>query len=172
MTLMIQQEDDNKPLHFDPQSIGRLKDPVIVLRKVNPKRLQGRETPQADTAWELIAKAQVQLHLREDRLPWLEQGFIINDQPRDEKVSRDIEKATIGFAVARTDTGEILQVFAKEDIDKAYETARSARMVITPSIQMLAGNKEENDDALISEFLKSAEKDAEVTPMAEPTQEA
>ena len=119
MTMYIPQDETKEAVHYDPQKFGRLKDPVIVLRKVNIKKLSFRATPTSETPWELIGKGQLQLHVRESVLPWYADGFIVNGQPRDERVARDIAKGTIGFAIARSDTGEILQKFGPDELKMA-----------------------------------------------------
>lgn len=153
MTLAINQTDKNGAIHYDPQRFGRLANAVIVLRKVNVNKLLKRETPTADTAWELIGKGQVQLHLREDDLPWYEQGLIVNEQPRDEKVARDIAKATLGFAIARSDTGEILKVYGKDGLKDAIADAEGVQLTINPVISKITSAEEEDEQALVDQFL-------------------
>lgn len=153
MTLMQQPQNAKGVVHFDPQKIGRLREPVIVLRKVDVSKLQHRPTPEADTPWELIGRGQLQLHLREDDLPWYEQGFIVLDQPRDEKVARDIMKATIGFAIARTDTGEILKAYGKNSLQNAVDDAAGVTLTIKPFIAKVASDEQEDEDAVVEQFL-------------------
>lgn len=155
MTMMIpQNESQQGTIHFDPEKFGRLNKPVIVLRKVQINKLQRRETPTADTAWELIGKGQVQLHLKESALPWMEQGLIVNDQPRDEKVARDIAKATLGFAIARSDTGEILKAYGKDGLMEAESDAAGVTLSLKPVVQRLAQTEDEqNDESLVEAFL-------------------
>lgn len=168
MTLQIPQTTSEKgTIHYDPQKFGRLNKPVIVLRKVNPRKLQKRETPTADTAMELIGKAQLQLHLREDALPWFADGFIVNDQPRDEKVARDIMKATIGFALARTDTGEILKAYGPDDMDQAIEDAAGVQLTLKPIISKTASTEEEDEEALVQTFLASQKNVLDEAPEAQ-----
>lgn len=169
MTLMLDPNEQNSAaaIHYDPQKYGRLKDPVIVLRKVNPAKLQHRETPQSSTAWELIGLGQAQLHLKEKRLPWYEQGLIMNDNPRDEKVARDVEKATIGFAIARSDTGEVLKVYGPDALDQAIEDAQGVRLTIKASVQKMV-IKEDDDDKLVAEFLASQPEDGIEDATPEP----
>lgn len=168
MTLQIpQNENQQGAIHYDPQRFGRLRDPVIVLRKVNVKKLLKRETPTADTAWELIGKGQVQLHLREDALPWYEQGFIVNDNPRDEKVARDIAKATIGFAIARSDTGEILKAYGPTELLQAVEDAASVQLMLKPTIQKIAPTAEEDEEAIVQSFLESQKNVLDEAPAAQ-----
>lgn len=178
MTMMIPQREDQTSMHYDPQKLGRLADAVIVLRKVNRKKLMFRATPTANTAWELIGSAQVQLHVREDQLPWYEQDYLVNDQPRDEKVARDIARATIGFAVARSDNGEILETFGieantEDGLQKALlaatTVAGSARLSLIPQLKTIIPEPEDHE-ALIAKFLeREAAKDE--SP-ADATQEA
>lgn len=164
MTMLLPQDENKTTVHYDPQILGRLHDDVIVLRKVNVKKLSVRATPDANTPWELVGQGQIQLHVREDKLPWYAQGYVVNDQPRDEKVSRDIARATIGFAVARTDTGEILQEFgiANGDVQSALAEAtrvsKSAKLVLTPSVRSIVPEViQEEDDALVQKFLADAQ---------------
>lgn len=168
MTLQIpQQTDQSGTIHFDPQKFGRLARAVIVLRKVNPRKLQKRETPTADTAWELIGKAQLQLHVREDQLPWYADGFIVNDQPRDEKVARDIAKATIGFAIARSDTGEVLKVYGPDGMNEAIEDAAGVQLTLKPMIAKVATQEEEDEEALVQAHLASAQNKLDEAPEAQ-----
>lgn len=154
MTLQVPQQENQKGvLHFDPEKFGRLNRPVVVLRKVDVRKLQHRANPTADTAWELIGKGQVQLHLREDQLPWYGQGLIVNDQPRDEKVARDIMRATVGFAIARSDTGEILKAYGPDKMNEAIEDAESVTITFKPVINRLAQTEPEDPDELVQQFL-------------------
>lgn len=153
MTMLVPEREQAGSVHYDPQKLGRLNKPVIVLRKVNVKKLQRRETRDASTPWELIGRAQVQLHLREDALPWYEQALIVNDQPRDEKVNRDIEKATIGFAVARSDTGEVIATYGPDGLAEAEETAASVRLSIKPQIEKIVKPVDDDED-LINDWVK------------------
>ena len=167
MTLQIPQSEQNGSIHFDPQKFGRLNKPVIVLRKVNPNKLQHRETPISDTAWELIGKGQLQLHLREELLPWYADGFIVNDQPRDEKVARDIAKATIGFAIARSDTGEILKVYGPKDMGQAIEDAAGVQLTLKPVVTKVEAQEEEDEEALVQQFLASQRNKLDEAPPAQ-----
>lgn len=169
MTLMVPQNEQKNIVHFDAEKFGRLNKPVVVLRKVNINKLQKRANPQADTAWELIGKGQVQLHLREDALPWYAEGLILTEQPRDEKVSRDIMKATLGFAIARSDTGEILKVYGPNGMNEAIADANSVELTIKPVLQKIAPTEEEDEDAVVNEFLAQH---ANVIDEAPPAEEA
>ena len=147
MTMQLPERTDSSgSVHYDQRKVGRLSKGVIVLRKVNTKPLQVRVTRGASTAWELIGAAQPELHVWEKNLPWMRQGFVVNDQPRDEKVARDIHKATIGFAVARTDTGEILQTFGPNELGKAEEAASSVQLVLQPAVIPVEVDEDEQDD--------------------------
>ena len=168
MTLHIPSGNESGVVHFDPEKFGRLKDAVLVLRKVNINKLQHRANPQADTAWELIGKGQVQLHLYEYQLPWYKDGFIINDNPRDEKVARDIMKATIGFALARSDTGEVIKVYGPSEMQAAYDDAASVTLTIKPILTRLAQTApDESDDDLVEAFLAEHQNVVDEAPEAE-----
>lgn len=163
---VLTNEEATGTVHFNPKQFGRLSQPVIVLRKVNIAKLQTQPTPTSSTAWELIGKGHVQLHVREERLPWYAQGLIVNDQPRDEKVARDIVKATIGFAIARTDTGEVLKVYGPNDLEKAQTDAKNARMSIKADIVSVVP-EDDDDDKLVEDFLANVETDTDETPNAQ-----
>ena len=170
MTLQIPpQANRSGAIHFDPEKVGRLNRPVIVLRKVNIAKLSTRPTPTSDSPWELIGKGQVQLHLREDQLPWYAEGLIVLDQPRDEKVARDIMKATIGFAIARTDTGEILKAYPPDALKDAIADAASVTLSIRPVLERLAQTKaaEVDDEALVARFLEEHANVVDEAPEAE-----
>lgn len=164
MTMLVPQRDNHGAVHFDPQTVGRLREAVVVLRKVNIKKLSKRETPSASTAWELIGMGQVQLHLHEKDLPWYEEGLIVNDQPRDEKVARDIAKATIGFAIARSDTGEVMKTYGADGLKQAVLDARSVRLSFTPVVTQVAPEPDDDDEAAIRAFLGSHEEGEAPTP--------
>lgn len=168
MTMQIpQQEDTRGVVHFEPEKFGRLNKPIVVLRKVNVTRLSHRANKNAETAWELIGKGQVQLHLREDSLPWYADGFIINDQPRDEKVARDIVRNTLGFAIARSDTGEILKVYGPDGMNEAIDDANSVTLTIRPTLERVAKTEDEDDEELVKRFLEAHANVVDEVPPAE-----
>lgn len=167
MTLAMNQTDKNGAIHYNPEKFGRLSKAVVVLRKVNINKLLKRETPTADTAWELIGKGQVQLHLKESDLPWYEQGLIVLDQPRDEKVARDIMKATLGFAVARSDTGEVLKAYGPNGLSEAIADAEGITLTIKPMITKVASDEEEDEAALVESFLAENKNALDEAPVAD-----
>jgi hypothetical protein len=56
----------------------------------------------------IISTRQIRYGTREGDTPWFNDGFLLNDHPRLTELTDRIIKATVGFAVARTDTGAIM----------------------------------------------------------------
>jgi hypothetical protein len=91
---------------------------LIVLRKVD----KGRIDP---AIMEIIGDTDLLPHLKESAMPWFKEGFVANDHPRDIMVSDELIAATDGFAVARSDSGEILREYDGPDALVRAESAAS-----------------------------------------------
>jgi hypothetical protein len=88
---------------------SRLAPPLIVLRKVDVRRLSRKARPDMESVYEMIGKGQLEAGVSEKDTIWYEQGYIVNDQPRTSGVTEEIIGATQGFAVARTDNGDVVR---------------------------------------------------------------
>lgn len=95
---------------------------MIVLRKVDKGALD-------PATMEIIGDTDLLPHLQERAMPWFRQGYVANDHPRDQFVSQELVEATDGFAVARSDTGEIVRTFTGPDaLVRAERAAAGARV--------------------------------------------
>jgi len=99
---------------------------IIVLRKIDKGRLD-------PAVLEIIGDTDLLPHLQEKSMPWFKQGFVANDHPRDIFVSDELIAATDGFAVARSDNGEILREY---DGPNALIRAESAAASAKPRIEV------------------------------------
>lgn len=79
-------------------------------------------------------------------MPWFNDGYLLNDHPRLTEITDAIIKATVGFAVARSDTGAIMAEF---DSLKAAEKAVNGAS-ITFNVDVNVDLDDEADD-MISE---------------------
>lgn len=124
------------------QTPSRLDPTLIVLRRVDAARLSVRQNPNADTTMELIGKGYAKQGLEEKELAWFRDGLILNDQPRTSGVTDEIMGATLGFAVARTDTGEVLREFGPDGLGAAEAAIAGAKV----TLQVANVSIEEEDD--------------------------
>ena len=115
---------------------GRLDADLVVLRKVDVKPLSVRVTPNAPTTMEMIGSGHVEQGLRESQLTWFKDGYVLNDQPRTSIITDEIIDATVGFAIARTDTGEILREGGKDSLGKMLGLVKGARMSLAVDVDI------------------------------------
>lgn len=101
---------------------SRLAPPLIVLRKVDVAALSVKLRPDQESTYEMIGKGQLEAGVSERDTIWYEQGYIVNDQPRSSGITDEIMEATQGFAVARTDNGDVV----RDNI----ETVRAAEKLV------------------------------------------
>ncbi len=125
--------------HKGPAQKRVLDNDVILLREVNFKKLGPGLTDTLRTT-----------HLRagepEGDQPWFVDGFVAAEQPRDYNMSVALLNATLGFAIARTDNGEILAQFPVNEYVKAADIANKAK--IDMAVNILMGE----DDAQLEEI--------------------
>lgn len=107
---------DSQGRHVEDTSI--FAQDLIVLRKVD----KGGIDP---AAMQIIGETDLLPHLQEKSMPWFRQGFVTNDHPRDIFVSDELVAHTEGFAVARSDNGEILREYDGPDALVRAENAAS-----------------------------------------------
>jgi len=122
--------DSRSIKHKGPAQNRVLDNDVILLRKVDFKKLGG-----------VVGILQV-TNLRpgtpEGDMPWFLDGYVAAEQPRDIGVSRALLEATEGFAIARTDSGEIIANFKTSDLVKASRIAQSAKAELAVNIMVAA----------------------------------
>lgn len=107
-----------------PQQTTVLDRDVAVLRKLNMKRLANN----APGIYEILAETNIVPGVHEQQMAWFDEGYVSNDHPRDSIVSKFMIDYTLGFAVARTDTGEILAKFKTEELSAADKAAAGAKI--------------------------------------------
>jgi len=114
---------------------------VILLRKVNFKKLGAGFV-------DLLRYTPLRPGEPEGDMPWFPDGYIAAEQPRDYLVSVAILGATKGFAIARTDTGEILAEFETKDLERASNIASKAKAELAVAVMLSEGDtpEEEGED--------------------------
>lgn len=112
---------------------------VVVLRKIDPSVL-GRPLHTA------ISKTRIGGDLLEGDQDWFLDNYVAADQPRDAGTSNAIREATIGFAIARSDNGQILATFKRNEFDKVTRVADSARVELAVNVALEAEGDADDDD--------------------------
>jgi hypothetical protein len=102
---------------------------VILLRKVNFKKMP-------PGILERIKNTNLRPKELEGDQPWFLDGYVAGEHPRDIGVTKEIMKATQGFAIAKTETGEIMAEFSKTDVVKAENTAHSAKVTLALNVDL------------------------------------
>lgn len=103
---------------------------MIVLRKIDKGRLD-------PVTFAIIGETNLLPKVKENTMPWFHQGFVANDHPRDTFVSEELLAATEGFAVARSDTGEVIREYdGPSALIRAESAAAGARVRLTYDIEM------------------------------------
>lgn len=126
---------------------GRLDPTFVVLRKVDVGPLSVRPNRNAPTMLERIGMGYAEQGMPESDLAWFQDGYILNDQPRSSIVTDEVMKNTLGFAVARTDTGTILREFGADGLDKAEAAIAGAKVDLAPSIELPDDEDDSGDEA-------------------------
>lgn len=111
---------------------------VILLRKVNFRKL-------GPGLVDRIASTALRPKEYEGDQPWFPDGYVAGEQPRDAMLSAAIMNATEGFAIARTDSGEILAEYGKNDVVKASEITRSAKVQLAFDVALDSKDEEEDE---------------------------
>lgn len=113
-----------------PAQITPLSREVVVLRRLNMRKLPvGVRT--------MLAEEQLEPGISESEMPWFEDGYVVNDHPRSVELNKFVMKSTVknaAFAVARTDTGDIVKEF--EELEAADRAVRNARTQLDLSIEI------------------------------------
>ena len=95
---------------------------IIVLRKVDLGVLD-------PATWDIIGAQHLVPHVPENSMPWFAQGFAANDHPRDSFISSELLAATLGFGIARSDTGQVLREYdGPNALIRAESAAKGARI--------------------------------------------
>lgn len=111
---------------------------VILLRKVDFKRL-------GVNVVDMLRSTDLRPGEKEGDRPWFLEGYVSNDQPRDYQMSVALMKNTLGFALARTDTGEILHEFERNQLERASKIADRAKAEL--AVEILLAEAVAEDEA-------------------------
>ena len=133
--------------HRGPQQERVLDRDVILLRKLDTRKVGGE-------LMNVLAGTRLGGDQKEGQQDWFLDGYIAADQPRDSMMSQLIVEHTVGYAIARTDSGEILATFPKKEFRRADEVARNARVELAVNVAMRESEYDDDDD-------ESASADAE-----------
>lgn len=130
--------------HRGPAQVHSIDRDVILLRKVDFKRL-------GVNIVEMLKVTALRPGEYEGDQPWFLEGYVSVDQPRDFAMSKALLEATKGFAIARTDTGEVVATFARDQLERASGIAERARAEVAVNIlaaEIADGNEldEEEED--------------------------
>jgi hypothetical protein len=125
--------------HRGPQQKRVLDGEVILLRKVNFRKMGAGIVDR-------LAKTALRRDEYEGDMPWFGDGYIAGEQPRDALMTRTIMENTIGFAIARTDSGEILAEFDKNEVARAEEITHNAKSNLAIDIVLKQSENDENED--------------------------
>lgn len=131
----------------NPLDTSRLKGPLVLLRKINMAPLDVRAHKNAMSILDHIRQGQPEQGVKEDQLVWFDEGYVVNDQPRSQMVTEEIMENTLGFAIARTDTAEILREFRADQYAVAVKAIEGAeiRLAVDVIVDEAADEAEEAD---------------------------
>lgn len=127
---------------------GRLDPTFVVLRKVDVGAMSHRPNRNAPTMMERIGMGYAEQGVPESDLSWFRDGYVLNEQPRSSIVTDEVMKHTLGFAVARTDTGEILREYEGADgLAKAEAAVAGAQVNLAPALALPEDEGDSGDEA-------------------------
>ena len=113
---------------------------VILLRKLDT-RAMGRDL------MNVLSNTRIGGDIKEGDQDWFLDGYVSADQPRDSMMSQMIGAHTTEYAIARTDSGEILAKFPKRDFKRADLVARSARVELAVDIALRETEESADDES-------------------------
>jgi hypothetical protein len=119
--------------HRGPAQIHALDNDVILLRQVDFKRLGPKIV-------DMLRRTDLRPGEKEGDMPWFLDGYVSVEQPRDMPMSEALLKATIGYALARTDTGEILAEFERDQFARASKIQEKSQSEL--AVQILLEDEE------------------------------
>lgn len=125
--------------HRGPAQHRVLDGDVILLRKVSFKKLGAGIV-------ERLRATNLRAGEPEGDQPWFLDGYVAAEQPRDIGMSRALLTATKGFAIARTDNGDILAQFDVNDYVRASEIAGKAKAELAVGVMLEEGDAPDEDD--------------------------
>lgn len=127
--------------HRGPAQKRVLDGDVILLRKVNFKKM-------GNGIVDRLSRTALRPGEYEGDQPWFLDGYVAGEQPRDALISEAIMKNTLGFAIARTDSGDIIAEFDKKDVVKAENVTHNARVELAVDVALAHENElDDNEDS-------------------------
>lgn len=126
--------------HKGPQQVRVLDRDVILLRKIDVRKMGAG-------IYEKIANTSLSPGELEGDQPWFLEGYVAGEQPRNAMVADAIMRTTLGFAIARTDSGEILAEFDKSEVEKAERVTHSATTQLAVDVALNHADDEGEIDA-------------------------
>jgi len=112
---------------------------VILLRKVNFRKMGAGIVDR-------LRKTALRPGEYEGDQPWFLEGYVAGEQPRDALISEAIMQNTTGFAIARTDSGDILTEFGKDDVVRAENVTHSARIELAVDVALKESAEQDEDE--------------------------
>jgi hypothetical protein len=110
-----------------------LTNPLVVLRKIDRNKID-----RATLA--IVGDAQLAFKYPERSLIWFDDGYILNDQPRMSDVSKELIRATICFAIGRTDSMSIMA--DNLDLKQAEKAVKGAKLSLDLNVELDDGPEE------------------------------
>ena len=102
---------------------------VILLRKVDFKQL-------GPNVVDMLRNTDVRPGEKEGDKPWFLDGYVALNHPRDMDMSVALLESTVGFGIARTDTGEMLAEFERNQFERATKIADRASGKVAVKIML------------------------------------
>lgn len=125
--------------HRGPAQKRVLDGDVILLRKVNFRKMGAGIVDR-------LRKTALRPGEYEGDQPWFLEGYVAGEQPRDALISEAIMQNTTGFAIARTDSGDILTEFGKDDVVRAENVTHSARIELAVDVALKESAEQDEDE--------------------------
>lgn len=135
---------------------GRLDKPIIVLRKVDVGPLSKKPNRRAPSIMERIGSGYIEQGVEEKETTWFLDGYIINDQPRMAGITDEIMANTLGFALANTETGEIIREGGPQSLVEMTQMADGAKLTVSVDVEGIE-DEDEDEDAVEAAAIAEAE---------------
>jgi hypothetical protein len=124
--------------HRGPAQVHALDEELILLRKVDFDAL-------GPNLVDTLRNTDIRPGEKEGDRPWFLDGYISVDQPRDLEMARAILAASKGLALARTDTGEVLAEFPRDQIERAERVLGKAKKSL--GVDIIMEDEDESDSS-------------------------
>jgi hypothetical protein len=125
--------------HRGPQQTRVLDRDVILLRKVNMRKM-------GPGLVDKLSKTALRPKEYEGDMPWFGDGYIAGEHPRDALMTQAIMQNTTGFAIARTDSGDIIAEFEKHEAARAEKVRASAKVELAVDVALRETDEDDPDE--------------------------